>query len=220
MAGGAAPTPALCRPYLEIEGVEGAVVLMIGTSLPPEAVAAIGDSRRAELEIDLGEGPSWLAVREGEPVLVVDTSQVDERWPVLSASLAGLAPACLVAAPLTFAGITIGAVEIAFPKDSASAARSIPSVRELAGPSALALMALAIGDAGLERSQNPNSRRVVWQATGMILHAFGVSVSDAAILLRAHAFTLGRAVHDVASDIVGRRSTFLDPPSNSGSSHG
>jgi len=47
------------------------------------------------------------------------------------------------------------------------------------------------------------------QATGMVHAQMNISASDAALLLRAHAFSTGTSVREVASDIVARRIDFL-----------
>jgi hypothetical protein len=55
------------------------------------------------------------------------------------------------------------------------------------------------------------SRREVHQATGMVLAQTGRSATDALLLMRAHAFSQGRTVRDVALDVVSRRLDFTPP---------
>ena len=45
-------------------------------------------------------------------------------------------------------------------------------------------------------------RLEVYQAQGMVMVDLGVSLTEAMALLRAHAFTLGRPLGDVARDVV------------------
>jgi hypothetical protein len=52
------------------------------------------------------------------------------------------------------------------------------------------------------------NRREVHQATGMVLAQLGINAADAALLLRAHAYSSGRSVAEVANDIVERRLDF------------
>jgi len=56
---------------------------------------------------------------------------------------------------------------------------------------------------------SPHSRREVHQATGMVLAQLDISAADAAMLLKAHAFSTGRSVNDIAADVIERRLTFV-----------
>jgi hypothetical protein len=49
---------------------------------------------------------------------------------------------------------------------------------------------------------------VVHQATGMITIQLGISLAEALLRLRAHAYASGRAVSAIAADVVDRRLRF------------
>jgi len=51
---------------------------------------------------------------------------------------------------------------------------------------------------------------VVHQATGMVSAQLGITVDDAFLLLRAHAYVVERGLEDVARDVVGRRLRFSE----------
>jgi ANTAR domain-containing protein len=53
-------------------------------------------------------------------------------------------------------------------------------------------------------------RAEVHQATGMVSVQLGVSLAEALVRLRAHAWTAGRLLADVAADVVARRLRFDD----------
>jgi hypothetical protein len=53
-----------------------------------------------------------------------------------------------------------------------------------------------------------DSRAEVHQATGMITVQLGISLTEALLRLRAHAYDSGQSVTDVAADVVGRRLHF------------
>jgi AmiR/NasT family two-component response regulator len=55
-----------------------------------------------------------------------------------------------------------------------------------------------------EAAGSPTMRREVHQATGMILMQLETTATEAFSLLRAHAFSSGRTVEDVAKDVVAR----------------
>jgi hypothetical protein len=78
------------------------------------------------------------------------------------------------------------------------AARAIITMQAAAEP----------GELGPELEASGNFRFVVHQAAGMVSVQLGVPVADALIRLRAHAFSTGRSVSDVAADVVARRFRF------------
>ena len=62
------------------------------------------------------------------------------------------------------------------------------------------------GDAAWDRSWS--KRAEIHQATGMVVAQLDLSPTDAFARLRAHAFTEGVALGDVARDVVARRLRF------------
>jgi len=65
-----------------------------------------------------------------------------------------------------------------------------------------------------------DSRAEVHQATGMITIQLGISLTEALLRLRAHAYDSGQTVTEVAAEVVNRRLHFDDsePPDESGGS--
>jgi AmiR/NasT family two-component response regulator len=58
---------------------------------------------------------------------------------------------------------------------------------------------------------NPYSRRIVHQATGIVLAQLDVSADDARLVIQSHAFANDRSMMDVSRDIVdGRLDLSLD----------
>jgi AmiR/NasT family two-component response regulator len=55
---------------------------------------------------------------------------------------------------------------------------------------------------------NAHSRRLVHQATGMVLAQLRLPADDARLVIQGHAFATNRSMMDVADDIVNRRLTF------------
>jgi hypothetical protein len=60
-----------------------------------------------------------------------------------------------------------------------------------------------------------DSRAEVYQAIGMVSVQLGVSLEEAFVRLRAHAFADSAALGDVAGDVVGRKLRF-EPDAGSG----
>ena len=74
---------------------------------------------------------------------------------------------------------------------------------------------------GVELSGLVDRRAVVHQAAGMISVQLDVSVGDALLRLRGHAFAHGRSMSEVAADVVARRLRFdhSDAGTTEGSVH-
>jgi hypothetical protein len=63
-------------------------------------------------------------------------------------------------------------------------------------------------------------RPVVHQATGMISVQLDVSLAEALVRLRAHAYASGRPLGEVAQDVVARRLRFSDDTTGPGAADG
>jgi hypothetical protein len=84
--------------------------------------------------------------------------------------------------------------------------------RVLAGVAAQAVLAIQAqappGMLAAELDHEANFRFVVHQASGMVAVQLGISVGEALLRLRAHAFGNERLLVEVAEDVVARRLRF------------
>ncbi|UFS59019.1 GAF and ANTAR domain-containing protein [Subtercola endophyticus] len=209
----------LCAPFLRVLSVSGAAVSTIGTGLGVATICA-SDERAAridELQIDLGEGPCWQAIAARKPVLSGDFERGDHGdWPVFAEALRGYEIGALYAFPLTLGAVDVGSVDLYSRAPRHLTPSEVNDVTTLARVAAWQVVRRvlaagsdidasngALGDD--ESDPTPGfSRRQVHQATGMIIAQLQVSPTDALLLLRAHAFSSGRPVRDVARDVVER----------------
>ena len=166
-----------------------------------------------ELQYTLGEGPCIDAHRLDAPVLEPDLADPEApRWAEFARSAVDAGARAVFGFPISAGGVHVGALNLYRDRPgpltddqladavvmAGVAARSIISMQADAEPGALA--------PGLEAAGN--FRFVVHQAAGMVAVQLGTSVTDALLRLRAHAFSAGRAVSDVADDVVARRLRF------------
>lgn len=201
----------LCSPLRDAVAMPGAVISTLGSPLGSQTVCAstrLG-ARIDEIQIDLGEGPSWEALRTRRPVAASDL-QADggAMWPGAWAALRELDVGSLYAFPLFVGAVGIGSIAL-----------YSTAARELSGAdiSGLSRLAAIVSGTLLRRAVNrlevpddaaapePYSRREVHQATGMVAARNGIGVDDALLLLRGHAYAVGRPVRDVALDVIARR---------------
>jgi transcriptional regulator with GAF, ATPase, and Fis domain len=221
---GTAPVPDVARdllsPFIELLPVHGASIsVLAGASQSTLGASDALAARLEQLQFELGEGPHWEALHSGEPVLVPDVRERRSSWPVFCATASELEVGAIFAYPLTLGAVVVGVVDLyrssagdLSPSDRATA-RSLAAV---AASTAVRLAALAATeDQPQQGAWSPELRRVVHQATGMVLVQLDVTATEAFARLRAHAFATGATLESVAQDVVARRLTLDDPAAGS-----
>ena len=201
----------LCSPLRAAVAMPGAVVSTLGSPMGSETVCAstkLG-ARIDEIQIDLGEGPSWEALRTRLPVTASDL-QVDggALWPGTWAALRELDVGALFAFPLYVSTLGIGSIALYSMTARELSYADIERMSRLAAIVSSTLLRRALNrlDAPDDGARDePYSRREVHQATGMVAARNSIGVDDALLLLRGHAFAAGRPVRDVAADVIARR---------------
>jgi hypothetical protein len=204
----------LCAPFLSLLPVSGAAVSILVSGAVGQSTVCASDNvaaRLDELQFDLGEGPCWDAMSSGSPVLTPNFHRDGRRaWPAFGEAVGSGAETAVVtsvfAFPLSIGSLDIGAVDLYSSNNATLADQQVTEAAELADVAAWQVLRRILGD---EAAEQPDySRREVHQATGMIIAQLDVSVEEASLLLRAHAFAAGRTVRDVANDVVARRLDF------------
>ncbi|WP_306232426.1 GAF and ANTAR domain-containing protein [Agrococcus beijingensis] len=206
----------LLAPFVELLSVNGASISVVtgpghSTVGASDAVAA----RLEQLQFSLGEGPHWEALRTGQSVLVPDVHEAPAVWPVFGAAATELPVRALFAFPLTLGSASVGVVDL-YRTTTGSLSRSeIAKARSLAAVAARAALrlaaAVAVDDQTPRGARAPELRRVVHQATGMLLVQLDLTASEALSRLRAHAFATGASLESVAQEVVARRLKLDDP---------
>ncbi|WP_026423661.1 ANTAR domain-containing protein [Actinokineospora inagensis] len=191
----------LCALARDRLAVDGTLVVISVDRAAPFTHATDDDGRRlAELELIAGEGPMTSATETESPVLVPDLSApaARSRWPLFGQLNEGLAISAVCAFPMAIGMVKLGAFGI---HRTAAGLPPDPVLREARRFARIAMDLVVAGTAPLTTPQ-------IHQATGMVAVQLGVDVSTAFASLRARAFTDGRAVADLADDVVARRVRF------------
>ena len=209
----------LCGPFLDAVPASGVALSILAGRLGQSTVCASDQiaARLDELQFDLGEGPCWTAMTGRAPVVATDiTGEVDGRWPMFSSSIAenDLGVASMFAFPLAVGSLDLGALDLYTVHHDELERSQIDAVAELARIAAFQVLRRVLAD-GTSDADDPasissRSRREVHQATGIILAQLDVTAEEAALLLRAQAFSSGRSVQKVAADVVARRLDFTE----------
>jgi hypothetical protein len=205
-------------------GVDG-ICAGVGTG-PEGAVIAWGRETVAVavegLEFTLGQGPSRDAVLAGVPVLVPDIDLPDPTalWPAFAYGVAGFAVRAVFAFPLRIGAISVGVLTAHRALPGSLTAEQLADALTLADAVTLLLvhqectesdMALVPGrEPGPRWGQAATYRADVHQATGMISMQLEVSLAEALVRLRAHAYRHDRPVGQIALDVLARRLRFTE----------
>lgn len=204
----------LWRPVLDVIPVEGAAISTIADFLGTETVSASSPlaARLDELQFDLGEGPCWDAMEHGRPVLECDIrSNANGRWPAFSGAISDQAVGAIYAFPLVFGPLKLGAMDL-YSGDP----RELSSREERQSSILASVISRIVLDRAIRRADEPDllepedqfSRRLIHQATGMVLAQLGISAEDARLLIQGHAFAANRSMREIAEEILERRLDF------------
>ncbi len=211
-------TNQLCTQSAEVVGATGAGIMLMSGDVPrgsvctTDAVSALVE----QLQFELGEGPCVDAYQHDFPVLEPDLGHPSElRWSGFSPPALDAGVRAVFGFPLQVGAVRLGALNLYRDTPGALTDEQHADALLLASIVAHTLLLLQAGAAagtvavGLEA--HANFQYVVHQASGMVAAQCGVSVAQALVRLRAHAFGNERPLADVARDVVHRRLRF-DPP--------
>jgi hypothetical protein len=113
--------------------------------------------------------------------------------------------------------LVIGAVDLYAREPRSLTDSQIAGAEQLAALAARQVLRGALSDRdphppGGGEGDSQLSRRVVHQATGMVLAQLDLSAADALLVIRGHAFAAGQSVRQVSLDIVERRLDLSSTP--------
>jgi hypothetical protein len=171
------------------------------------ATGSDGHARALEdLQFDLGEGPCVDAVGARRPVLEADLGgDGSRRWPAYAAVYRGGARG-VFAFPLQVGAACVGVLDVYQDQSEPMPADAVALALAFAD---LAMDMIVDGQADASAGEVETGvndllapRLEVYQAQGMVMVDLGVSLTEAMALLRAHAFTLGRPLAEVAREVV------------------
>jgi hypothetical protein len=207
----------LCEVGMDQLGVDGVGIALIASAEARRPLASSGElvDDLEGLQFDLGQGPCLEAHASGAPVLEADLAAAGpQRWPLFAGGAVALGAGAVFAFPLQTGmsrfGVLDAARRLPGPLDAAQLEDAL-QLAELASLAVLLLQDKATGAADGEIVPLGANRAVVHQATGMISAQAGLSVADALAWLRAQAFAADRPMHDLAADVVDRRTGFTPP---------
>ena len=213
-ANGADPsgTLRLCELSAELTGTSGASIMLLsddlarGSLCTTDGIAAYLD----DLQFTLGEGPAFEAHLGGRVVAAADLASLERpRWFALTPSAARTGVRAMFGFPVRIGAVRMGTLNLY--RDTPGALTDLQTgdgllLAVVAARTILSMQAGAPhGLIAAELESGANFHLVVHQAAGMVSVQLGVGVTEALVRLRGLAFRSGRAIDDVAGDVVSRR---------------
>lgn len=193
-----------------------AVVTGPGEWVPGGASSPVAD-RLEEYAFTLGEGPCFDAITDHAPVLARDLHDVSvrSRWLAWSAAAKEADVRAVLALPIEAGAITAGVLSIYAHSPWHPGATQFAAGRRLADAALLVLLDMAVAVSEFQPREDGDLdelpvllRADVHRAAGMVMVQASITIDQALARLRAHAFTAGRPLPDVAADILARRLRF------------
>jgi transcriptional regulator with GAF, ATPase, and Fis domain len=202
--------PRLCDACVELFPVSGAAIMLMGDDASGNSLGATDAVARAaeDLQFTVGEGPGIEAHTRGRPALEPDLAAPNVRWPTYAAGALKLGVRACFGFPLQVGAARLGALDLYGDRTTVLSAGYLADVMTLADVVTEAVLAMqahaSIGGLPAEIDHDENLRAQVHQASGMISEQLDISIVDAVVRLRAHAYAEGRSIRDVARDVVTR----------------
>jgi ANTAR domain len=202
----------LCLDCVDALDVTGAGIMLM-TGAGHRGVLCTTDAASGtveELQFTLGEGPCVDACETGLPVMEPDLSAAGfSRWPAFTPSAVRAGVVAIFGFPLRVGAIRLGALDIYNDHAGDLRADQVAEAARLADLVTRKVLDLqADADPGLLASELADAetlRASVHQASGMLSVRLGITVQEALLRLRAHAFSEERPVNEVARDVVALR---------------
>lgn len=203
----------ICRACVDGLDIDGAAISLLTASDLRETLYAsdVTADLLEDLQFSLGEGACIDAATSGRPVLAPDIADPAEagRWPVYAAAVVEQARiGAIFAFPLQWGAINLGVLDLYRRAPGPLGPGQLRDAISAADAAALMLLGLRTDpdpDSAAAWDRSWSGRAEIHQATGMIVAQLRIGPTDAFARLRAHAFTEGMPLADVARDVVARR---------------
>ena len=205
----------LCEVCRDVTGVTGAGIMLMSGELPLGSVCtANGVSAMLEdLQYTLGEGPCVDAYHLGQPVLEPDlATPATPRWLGFTGPAVDAGVRAIFGFPLGVGSVRMGALNLYCDRPGPLTEEQHADALVMADVAAEAVLAMqareSTGALASELEQDANFQYVVHQAAGMVSAQLDITIAQALVRLRAHAFGNQRLLPEVAADVVARRLRF------------
>ncbi|MEY2469136.1 MAG: hypothetical protein QOF21_1834 [Actinomycetota bacterium] len=208
-------TRRLCEVCASVTEMTGAGIMLMSGDTPHGSVCTTNDVSDLieQLQYELGEGPCVDAFQLDRPILEPDLADpVTPRWLGFRGPAIAAGVRAVFGFPLQLGAVRLGALNLYRDKTGPLTDEQHADALVMADVAAQAVLLMQAsaspGAVAEELEANADFQYGVHQAAGMVAAQLDVSVGQALIRLRAHAFGNDRPLAEVAGDVVGRTLRF------------
>lgn len=212
---GVPSTARLCEVAADITSMTGAGIMLMSGDVPRGSLCSSNEVSALieDLQFTLGEGPCVDAYRLDRPVLEPDLADPDDvRWVAFSPPAVAAGVRAVFGFPVQVGVARLGSLNLYRDQPGPLTHDQHADALVMADVAARAVIAMQaeapVGSVALAVEAGANLRFVVHQASGMVSVQLDVSVGEALIRMRAHAFSNDVLLDDVAKDVVTRQMRF------------
>ena len=220
-AAGASSGPrSLCEVAAGVTALSGAGIMLLGAERPQGSLGTTDEVSQLieELQYTLGEGPCVDAHHSGRSVVEPDlATPAVPRWQAFAPAAVEGGARAVFGFPIRVGVARLGALNLYRGRPGPLSEDQHADALVMADVAARAILAMQAeapaGSVAAEIELEGNFRFVVHQAAGMVSVQLEVSIGEALVRLRAHAFRTDRLIADVAQDVVDRQLRLADADS-------
>jgi hypothetical protein len=200
----------ICELCVTELNVSGARVRMLGASSANGGGVLVCSSdelgtRLDDLATTVGSAPCVDAFEFGRPVLVPNLNADGMRWPGFTADAITAGAVAVFSFPLQVGGVRLGVLEMHRRSPGSLTRAHLTDALLLADAATDTIFDDVHGVAPLTLSGLVDIQAEVHQATGMVAVDMRVSLAEALLRIRGHAFAHHMTLAEVAKEIVERR---------------
>lgn len=200
----------LCQSCTDTLPITGVGMALMNDSGHQGVIAATDGAARVmeDLQFALGEGPCIDASRARRPVLQPDLAKsAVARWPAFGPEALTAGIAAIFAFPLHVGAIRVGILDLYSESPGSLDEPVLAGALAYADAAVWVLMHLqaqmsVAGGLHPQLADPVENRSEVHQATGVASVTAAVSLADALLLLRAHAYAEQRSILEVAREVI------------------
>jgi hypothetical protein len=163
--------------------------------------------RLEDLQLTVGEGPGLAAAAADAPVLVPELTAAQARWPAFTAGALAEGVAAVFAVPLVLGAIRLGSLDCYRTTAGPLSPDQVSDALVLADAAFAAVLDAVAGHDPNDLGWISDVHAEVHQACGMVMYQLKITIEEALLRIRAHAYAHDLPIGVVARHIVNRRLT-------------
>jgi hypothetical protein len=205
----------LCEVCAEVTGMTGAGIMLMSGDVPRGSLCTTNEVSAVieELQYALGEGPCVDAYQQDQPVLEPDLADpAAPRWVAFTEPALEAGVRAIFGFPVQVGAVRLGALNLYRDRPGSLTDDQHADALVAADVVAEAILVMQAdvppGKLAEALEKGADFHFAVHQAAGMVAVQLGISVGQALIRLRAHAFGNDRPLREVARDVVARQLRF------------